>query len=64
MICICKIVKRTIECCSDVAALIYFMAVGIYDKDNLPRTGYIIKNAFVPILNDTDEEKQMFNIQG
>ncbi|CAF0710173.1 unnamed protein product [Brachionus calyciflorus] len=48
--------KRTLGCCSHVAALVYFMGVGIYDIASLPKPGYRLKNILVPILNGSDEE--------
>ncbi|RNA07946.1 vacuolar sorting-associated 13c [Brachionus plicatilis] len=55
-VCSCKMGKRTLGCYSHVAALVYFMGVGIYDIASIPKPGYRLKNILVPILNDSDEE--------
>lgn len=56
-VCSCKMGKRTLGCCSHVAALVYFMGVGIYDIASIPKPGYSLKNILVPILNESDEEE-------
>ncbi|CAF1091243.1 unnamed protein product [Brachionus calyciflorus] len=61
-ICSCKTGKKTLGCCSHVAALIYFMGYGRFNLENIPKAGMKLKNIIIPILNDTDDDEEVSSI--
>ncbi|CAF1095286.1 unnamed protein product, partial [Brachionus calyciflorus] len=58
-VCSSKTGKRTLGCCSHVAALIYFMGYGRYHLENIPKPGIKLKKIIIPIFNDTDDDEDV-----
>ncbi|CAF0993429.1 unnamed protein product [Brachionus calyciflorus] len=58
-ICSCKTGKRTLGCCSHVAAIIYFMSLGRFDLAKIPKPEFTIKNVIIPIMNESDDEENL-----
>ncbi|RNA13597.1 vacuolar sorting-associated 13c [Brachionus plicatilis] len=62
-VCSCKTGKRTLGCCSHVAALIYFMAIGRFNITNIPKPGLRLKDVIIPIAYDSDENEDIVGIE-
>ncbi|RMZ95126.1 vacuolar sorting-associated 13c [Brachionus plicatilis] len=56
-ICSCKTGKRTLGCCSHVAALVYFMGHERFDLEKIPKPRHKIKNLIIPIFYDSDQDE-------
>ncbi|RNA21719.1 vacuolar sorting-associated 13c [Brachionus plicatilis] len=62
-VCSCKTGKRTLGCCSHIAALIYFMAIGRFNITNIPKPGLRLKDVIIPIAYDSDENEDILGIE-
>ncbi|RNA41796.1 disulfide-isomerase a6 [Brachionus plicatilis] len=62
-VCSCKTGKRTLGCCSHVAALIYFMAFGRFNITNIPKPELRLKVVIIPIAYDSDENEDIVGIE-
>ena len=55
-ICNCKSGKRTIGCCSHIAAFIYYLANGRYQVE-IPKPGVMLNSFLVEFNRDSDESE-------